>query len=121
MKWLKDRFYYAFQGLFYAFKNDKSIRFQGILGLMAILAGCLFHISKVEWMWVGLCIVLVLFAEFMNSIIERIVDYISLERNEKAKHIKDMAAAATLIICLFALFIALIIFIPKLKEVFYVL
>ena len=121
MKWLKDRFYYAFQGVFYALKEDKSIRLQGVFGLLAIFAGVIFRLSKQEWIWVGFCITLVLCLEFINSCIERIVDYISLEKNEQAKHIKDMAAGATLIACLFALVVAFIIFIPKIKEVFNVL
>ena len=49
---------------------------------------------------------------------EAIVDEISLERKESLKRIKDMAAGMVLIVSLFALFVGLVIFMPKVWEVF---
>ena len=89
MNWFKGRFKYAFQGLFYAFTCDRSIRLQGIFGLIVILFGFIFHCSIEEWMMLISAIGFVWFSEIMNSCIERCVDYISLEHNEQAKHIKD--------------------------------
>ena len=96
MNWFKGRFKYAFQGLFYAFTCDRSIRLQGIFGLIVILCGILFHCSLNEWMMLIFAIGLVWFSEIINSCIERCVDYISLEHTEQAKHIKDMAAGVCL-------------------------
>ena len=59
-------------------------------------------------------ICLVWFSEIINSCIERCVDYISLEHNEQAKHIKDMAAGAVFIVSFLAACIGLYVFIPKL-------
>ena len=88
MNWFKGRFKYAFQGLFYAFTCDRSIRLQGIFGLIVIVFGFIFHCSIEEWMMLISAIGFVWFSEIMNSCIERCVDYISLEHNEQAKHIK---------------------------------
>lgn len=57
---------------------------------------------------------LVWFSEIINSCIERCVDYISLEHTQQAKHIKDMAAGAVLIISVLAACIGLYVFLPKL-------
>ena len=43
MNWLKGRFKYAFEGLYYAFTQDRSIRLQGIFGLIVIVFGFVFH------------------------------------------------------------------------------
>lgn len=112
MAWLKNRFRYAWAGIRYGLVEDKSIRLQCILGCLAILASAFFHISFENWLWIGLAITLVIMAEIFNSCIEKTVDYISLERNPKAKVIKDMAAGAVLMASLFALVVALIILFP---------
>lgn len=116
MKWLIDRFRYAFSGIRYGLFHDRSIRFQAILGLLAIMAGLVLHISLTEWLWVALSIALVLMAEIFNSCIEKTIDYISLARDPRAGLIKDMAAAAVLVVSAFALIAALVIFIPALLK-----
>lgn len=113
MKWLKGRFKYAFEGLFYAFTKDASIRLQGIFGLIVFILAILFHCNLKEWLLIVLAVGLVWFAEIMNSCIERCVNYISLDRNIQAKHIKDMAAGAVFVMSVVACIIGLYIFLPK--------
>lgn len=114
MGWLVGRFKYAFQGIRDGIFHDKSILFQIFLGGLALIAATVFHCSTQEWLWILLCITIVIVGEIFNSCIEKCVDYISLERNPQAKLIKDMAAAAVLLNALFALIVACIIFLPKL-------
>ena len=114
MNRFKGRFKYAFQGLYFAFTKDRSIRLQGIFGLIVILFGFLFHCSLNEWMLLIGAISLVWFSEIINSCIARCVDYISLEHTDQAKHIKDMAAGAVFIISVLAACIGLYVFLPKL-------
>ncbi len=117
MKWLKGRFYYAFQGLMYALKKDRSIQLQFVLACIAILCACIFECNLQEWLWILLSIALVISHEIFNSSIELVVDYISLERNEQAKRIKDLAAAAVFFTSLFALVVGLVIFLPKVWRI----
>ena len=60
-----------------------------------------------------LAIVLVIAGEIFNTSIETIVDMVSPQKNEKAKLVKDISAAAVLVLAIGALIIGLIIFIPK--------
>lgn len=113
MKWLLDRFRYAFAGVRYGIAVDKSIRFQFVLACLAIVAGFVLEITLAEWLWVLLCITLVIMAEIFNSCLEKTVDYISMERNEQARLIKDMAAGAVFITSCFAFVVACLIFIPR--------
>lgn len=113
MNWLKDRFRYAFAGLQYGITKDRSIRFQCLLACMAIAAGCILQITPEEWLWILLCITLVIMAEIFNSCLEKTVDYISMQRTEQARVIKDMAAAAVLLVSIFAFTAACLIFIPR--------
>ena len=114
MKWLLDRFRYAFAGVRYGIVRDRSIRFQFILAIMAVLAGIILNIHLNEWLWIILSITLVLMAEIFNSCIEKVVDYISTERTEQAKLIKDMAAGAVFLVSCCAFLMACLIYIPRL-------
>lgn len=113
MKWFVGRFYYAYQGLKSAL-IDRSIRLQCFFGLIVLFFGWFFHCSKGEWMVLIWSIGLVIAAETFNSCIEGCVDYISLNKDPRAKRIKDMAAFAVSIISLCAAFCGLCIFLPKL-------
>jgi diacylglycerol kinase len=65
-----------------------------------------------------LSIGLVISAEAMNSAIENIADFISPERNDAIKRIKDLAAAAVLICALTAVVVGLMVFLPKVLHLF---
>lgn len=115
MNFLKKRllsFYYAFQGIYAFFKSQHNMYIHVIAALVAILLGFIFQISRLEWMAVVLCIVLVFAAEMLNSAIEVLVDWVSSDRSAKAKYIKDVSAAAVLIIAIGAAITGGIIFFP---------
>ncbi|EOS60965.1 hypothetical protein C815_00975 [Firmicutes bacterium M10-2] len=116
MKWFLGRFKYAWLGIRNGLLNDKSILFQFVGGVLAFLAAYLLGCSVWEWLWILLCVTLVIVAETFNSCIERCVDYISLERDPRAGLIKDMAAAAVMIVCVFAVISAIVIMVPKLMN-----
>ena len=118
MKWFVARFQYAFEGLIYAIGNDKSIFLQFCFGCITMIVSALLGCTIEEWIWIVLSICLVLGFEFINSCIEKCVDYISLEKNEQAKHIKDMSACAVLLVSIFALFVGIVILLPKVWRLF---
>lgn len=53
-------------------------------------------------------------AELFNTVVERIMDFISGQRNPDIKIIKDLAAGGVLLSAITALVTGAIIFIPKL-------
>jgi undecaprenol kinase/diacylglycerol kinase (ATP) len=112
MKRLKS-FKYAFNGLKILIKEEPNARIHLLASLVVITLSIVFEINLVEWLAVVFCIGFVLVAETFNTSLENISDFISPEKNEKIKTIKDLAAAAVLLSALTALTIGLIIFIPK--------
>lgn len=112
MKWFVGRFIYAFQG-FKVCREDRSIFLQCIFGFIVIVCGILFRCSLFEWILLVWSIGIVIFAEIINSCIERCVDYISLERDPRAKKIKDLGASAVFVISCCAAITGLYVFIPK--------
>lgn len=108
-----SKFTTAFEGLKFLFFQDKSIRLQFLLGTICILTGFLLKISITEWLIVLACIALVISLEMVNSCLERMCDFIQADYHIEIKHIKDSSAAAVLVVSIFSLIAALIIFLPK--------
>lgn len=89
-----------------------------IATLVVIVLAIYFKINLTEWMWLTQAIFLVFIAEFINSAIEKNVDLVTEEKNEKARRAKDMAAAAVLLAAIYAVIIGAIIFYPYLAKLF---
>ena len=113
MKKLFRSFGFAFKGLGHAFKSQLNFRIHVFAAVIACAFGYFLHISGDEWQWVMLCIMLMMVTELLNTAIEGLVDLVSPDYNELAGHVKDVSAAAALVVAIFSLITAIIIFIPK--------
>lgn len=110
-------FTYAVAGIGYAFRSQVNMRFHSIAASVVIISAIILHLSALEWCIVLLCIGSVIAAELINTSIEINVDLLSPGRNEKAGHVKDLAAAAVLVICTISAIIGSIVFIPKIIHI----
>jgi len=110
MKKFFKGFKFAFEGLFYAFKTQMNMRFHFAAAIVAILLALFFSISLIEWLFILLSIALVISAELFNTAIEALTDLATKEIHPLAKIAKDCAAAAVLIVSVFALVVGVIIF-----------
>ena len=113
-----ESFKYAFQGLYTLFREEHNAWIHLFAAVCAVAAGALFRISVYEWIAVIFAIGIVFAAESLNSAIEHLADHISPEKNEMIGKIKDLAAAGVLVAALTALVIGLIIFLPRIVEMF---
>lgn len=109
-------FKYAFNGLCLMLKEEYNFRIHLLAAVIVIFCACFFKISYYEWLIVILLIGWVLCLEIVNTCIEQIMNFISVEKNPSIKKIKDLAAAAVLISAITAFIVGLIIFVPKIYE-----
>ena len=107
---------HAFNGLKILLKEEHNARIHLVAAILVVIAGVVLKISPIEWIAIVFAIGFVFTAEIINSSIENIADFISPEKHEKVKKIKDLAAAAVLISAVTALIIGLIIFLPKIEK-----
>lgn len=117
-KRIKNSFKYAIEGIFAAFKSERNMKIHIFAMLLVIVCGLVFQISGIEW---AICLILfagVIAMEIINTSIETIVDMVMPNYNSKAKIAKDTAAGAVLVWAVFSAIIGLIIFIPKIIELF---
>lgn len=118
MNKLLKSFGYAFKGFSYATKTQLNFRIHMAAGVLAVAAGYYLHLDRGEWLWISLAIALVLTAELLNTAIEILTDMVSPGFDEKAGHVKDVAAAAVTVTACFAVVVGLVIFAPKIIELF---
>lgn len=102
LKKVIHKFSYAFQGLIHGLMHDRSIQIQVFIGFMVICIGFYFHFSMQEWVMITSMILLVVASEFANSVIEEICDAIYPNYDQRAKKIKDYAAAFVLLVSFIA-------------------
>lgn len=107
-------FKYAFNGLRILIKEEHNARIHLLATICVIMAGLFLKISLNEWIAIVFSIGLVFSLEIINSSVENIADFISPEKHETIKKIKDLSASGVLISAITAFVIGLIIFLPKL-------
>lgn len=115
VKQLKS-FGFAFNGLKILFKQEHNARIHLFVAGLVIVAGFAFQLSKAEWIAVIFSKGFVITTETINTVIENIADFLTIEKNHQIKVIKDLSAAAVLISSITALIIGVLIFLPKIIE-----
>lgn len=88
----------AIDGILWAARTQRHMRYHCIVAVGVLLAGLIFKVSALEFILLVFGIVLVLFAELVNTACEALVDLISPEFHPLARRIKDVAAGAVLLV-----------------------
>jgi diacylglycerol kinase len=111
-------FNYAFNGIRIMFANEHNAWIHLAATLLVITAGIVLKISASEWVAVSIAIGLVFTSEAINTSIEKLSDFVSHEKQNPIKEVKDLAAAGVLISSITALVIGLVVFLPKILMLF---
>lgn len=128
MKRIGDRFYRkkvsqslqeavnnALIGLLEVFYQERNMKIHLVFGIVAILLSLLLRLDLYSFLWIASAITLVFVAEVFNTVIESLVDMITMRDMIQAKIIKDMAAGAVLISAIYSVIVGYMIFYSKVK------
>lgn len=113
-----NRFKFPIVGLFTILKKDNNFLFHLLTALIVIIFCFVFKLNMYEWLFVLIAIFIVLITEVLNTSIEYIVDMYTDDFHILAKHAKDTAALAVLLASILAIIIGIIIFLPKILNIF---
>lgn len=111
-------FYYAFQGIKTAIKTEQNFLIDIIIGIIVLVSGYFLKLSAIEFAIVLLAIALVITLELINTAIEYTIDMAMPEIHPLAKAAKDISGAAVLFSALISIIIGLIIYLPKIINLF---
>lgn len=109
---------HAVDGIVYTIKHERNFKIELIMMIMVLVAGIYFKISNVEWLVLFLTISGVITLEMVNTGIERCVDLVTKDYHELAKIAKDVSAGAVLVMSMFSVCIGILIFLPRIVEMF---
>lgn len=109
---------FALEGILEFLGGQHNARVHLAATVIVAVLTILLPVSATEFIILVFAVALVWSAEIFNTAIEKTIDFISTERDERIRVIKDLAAAAVLIISGAALTAGCIIFIPKIIVCF---
>ncbi len=110
-------FSYSFSGLKQLLRSEHNAWIHLLFTVAVVIMSIVLKVNRIEIIALTIVIGIVWIAELFNTCIEKIIDFISIERLPALKAIKDMAAAAVLISAICAIITGCIIFVPKLFVV----
>ncbi|OGW13233.1 MAG: diacylglycerol kinase [Nitrospirae bacterium RIFCSPLOW2_12_42_9] len=108
----------AMEGILYAAKTQKHMRYHLWAAGAIILISLLLGVTRLEFLILSFIILLVLLSEIFNTAIEAIIDLVSPEFNPLAKIAKDVAAGAVFMVSLGAVVTGYLILYPYIKSPF---
>ena len=114
MKKLINNFKYAINGLKEILVYEKNFRIMVLIALVIIIAMFYFPTNYFDKAILLTMIFSVLILELINNVIERIMDFLQPQYDERVKIIKDLMAAIVLLASFGAVIVGLTIFWPYL-------
>ena len=103
----------ALSGILHIFSHHYNARLIFLSEIFAILLGFYLEISKLEIFVLGVAMMIVFFAEVINTIVEDITNLITLEFHPRIKIIKDVAAGVVLVAIFFSVIMGYFIFMNR--------
>lgn len=106
----------AVNGIIYGTTTQSNVKKQLVIIAFVMLISLFFNLSKVEFICLIISVVLIIFAEMINTAVETVVDLYTDLYHPKAKIAKDVAAGAVVITALNAVIVAYFLFFDKIGE-----
>ena len=110
-------FGFAWQGITYVLRTQRNARIHLAIACLVLAAAILLRLSAGELATLLLCMMMVFTAEMMNTVVEAVVDLVTLEYHPGAKIAKDVAAGAVLVSAGGAVLVGMLIFAPHLHLI----
>ncbi len=107
----------AIRGIIYATTTQGNIKKQLVIAVLVLIISLFFELSKAEFLIFMFTIVLIIFAEMVNTAVETVVDLYTDLYHPKAKIAKDVAAGGVVITAIFAVIVAYFLFFDKISDI----
>lgn len=104
----------AWEGLSYALRSQRNLRFHVAAGVTAVVAGVAMEFTRFELALVVLTVCVVILAEMLNTALEFALNLLEARDHPVVRAAKDIAAGGVLAAVAGALLVALLLFVPRL-------
>lgn len=107
---------YAIEGVIYAFKTQRHVRYHYIIAAAALFLSLFLELPVIEFVLFAMAVLILLFAEMMNTAIEETVNLVEDKHHILAKNAKDVSAGAVLIAAIGVAIMSYMIFTKYIYE-----
>ena len=107
----------AIDGIIYATTTQRNVKIQLVIAVLVVIVSLFFDLNRAEFLCFLFTIILILFAEMVNTAIETVVDLYVDVYHPKAKIAKDVAAGGVVITAINAIIVAYFLFFDKLSDI----
>lgn len=113
------KFLYAFRGIGSSLREESSLVVHFIATAVVFILGGILHngMHYYDWIILVVCMLVLISGELINTAIENLTDMVSFKFSYNAKKIKDVAAAAMLILSIMCIAVSLMVLIRALLVV----
>ncbi|CAK1232147.1 diacylglycerol kinase family protein [Fructobacillus cardui] len=111
--------YHALKGIFLVVIRERNMRFHLSFAFFILVLGLYLGLNRSEWLWVVIAVFLAVYGEFLNTVVEAVVDLV-VERkyHPLAGLVKDVSAGMVLVAVGAELIILALIFQPHIWHYF---
>jgi len=97
---------FALGGIVHALRAERSFRTQAIAAVAVVIVLSWLRPAPIWWAVIGLTCAAVLAAELLNTALEHLADHLHPDQHPSIKVVKDLGAAAVLVLSVGALLVA---------------
>ncbi len=108
-------FNWAIKGIVDVLREEPHLKFHFAAAVIVIIASFVFRLNKAEWFAIVFAITIVLLAELVNSLVERLCNIITSIHDIRIQKIKDISAGMVLLAVISALVVGYIVFYPHMS------
>lgn len=112
-------FKYAARGLVHLIKTEQNAQVHLLAAFILGAAALIFDLSAIEAGVLFFAVVLVFAIEIINTAIEKLLDIVHPETHSQIAFVKDALAGSVLIAAVIAFVVAIAVFLPHLKHIFF--
>ncbi|GMA69124.1 UDP kinase [Leuconostoc litchii] len=103
----------SLHGIWLILVRERNMRIHIMLGFFILVVGLHLGLNRADWLWVAVAVFTVISSEFLNTIIEAVVDLVVEKRyHPLAGLAKDVAAGGVLVAVSFEIILLIIVFQP---------
>ena len=106
----------ATNGIIYATTTQGNVKRQLVIAVFVVILSLFFNLNKAEFLIFMFTIILIIFAEMVNTAIETVVDLYTDLYHPKAKIAKDVAAGGVVITFINAVIVSYFLFFDKISN-----
>lgn len=111
-------FHYAFRGVIFLLISEQNARIHAVAAVLVGIFAYILGVTRLEAAVLFIAVVLVFAIEIINTAIEKVCDVCHPEDHHIIARVKDAMAGAVLISAVIAVVVALLVFLPYIKQIF---